>query len=335
MNPISNTSAHEQASLWAVRLEESNLTTSDHDELNAWLASDAAHPRLLATYCEFSTDVGHLLPVLVADGAVSIPAKGKVPSRSRKILSWGVLSAITAAALVAFVWVGRSEIHPETIATSSAQRRTFTPRQMEPRWSSTQTPAFRSNRAGSETSSAACQRGGLFRRQQGQGTPFHCRNPGWLCAGDRNDFQRSHLPKSSVLDVTVVEELRASQARSGVRRWPFLSARLASLAGDQLSARDGGVSLRVLAGSALDDALAWRQGRIVCLGMPLSELLARFGHYHGVRIYATPGAAALTVGGRFGLDDVEGFYGDIRVALPVRVTVRPDGSVRVSLSNEF
>jgi transmembrane sensor len=105
-------------------------------------------------------------------------------------------------------------------------------------------------------------------------------------------------------------------------------------AGDQLSRQSDGVSVRALSAGDLDDALAWRQGQIVCVGMPLSEALGRFAHYHGIKIAVTPGAATLPIGGRFGLDDVDSFYGDIERTLKVRVSHEPGGGVRVSLRTE-
>jgi transmembrane sensor len=330
MNTTSLSGADEQASLWAARLEASSLSPSDRAELDAWLACDPAHRELLARYCDFSADIGHLLPALAASGAVDVPARARAPRRGRFAPAWALAAALAVAAVVAVVWAGRSGSRSETIATSPAQRRTFTLAD------GTQVELNANTSVEVEQGSAErrvrlANGEAFFVVSKDQARPFIVDTPAGSVRVTGTIFN-VRTSESSVLDVTVVEgsvQVRPDAGAGGPSSGPVGLA-----AGDQLSARDGGVSLKALSAGAIDDALAWRQGRIVCVGMPLSELLARFGHYHRMRISATPGAASLNVGGRFGLDDIDGFYGDIRVALPVRVTHQPDGSVRVSLSTE-
>ncbi len=67
--------------------------------------------------------------------------------------------------------------------------------------------------------------------------------------------------------------------------------------------------------------------------MPLSEALARFARYHGHGITATPEAANLKVGGRFSLDDLNGFLTTLEEVLPVRVSRGLNGTVQVALAD--
>ena len=101
-------------------------------------------------------------------------------------------------------------------------------------------------------------------------------------------------------------------------------------AGDQLSAGPDGVEVRRLSAAGLDDALAWRQGQVVFHGVPLRDALARFARYHGRGITVTPEAAGKRVGGRYSLDDLDGFLSFIEEGLQVRVTHDLNGTVQVS-----
>jgi transmembrane sensor len=105
-------------------------------------------------------------------------------------------------------------------------------------------------------------------------------------------------------------------------------------AGDKLSAGPGGVSVQALPASALDDALAWREGQIVFADTPLREALARFARYHGRGITATTEAAELRVGARYSLDDLDGFFTALEEVLPVKVTRNLNGTVQVGLRND-
>ncbi|MBI2496485.1 MAG: hypothetical protein HYV75_00620, partial [Opitutae bacterium] len=104
------------------------------------------------------------------------------------------------------------------------------------------------------------------------------------------------------------------------------TAPLALAAGDRLT--DGVVSH--LSDAALDHALAWRVGQIVFVDTPLQEALARFARYHGRGITATPGAAGKRIGGRYSLEDLDGFFAALEEVLEVRVTRNLNGTVLVS-----
>ena len=137
---------------------------------------------------------------------------------------------------------------------------------------------------------------------------------------------------SSQLDVTVVEgtvQVRPGEPSVAATENPFILT-----AGDRLSVEQDGTRLGRLSAGELDDALAWRKGQIVCNGMPLSEALARFSHYHGIKMTATPAAGVRKVGGRYNLDDLDGFLLPLEPVLKVRVKHENDGSVDVSLLTE-
>ena len=132
--------------------------------------------------------------------------------------------------------------------------------------------------------------------------------------------------------MTVVEGTVQVRPGSGVQdsgAAPFVLG-----VGDRVSVEPGGSRLSALSSSEVDDTLAWRNGHIVCTGMPLSEVLARVGHYHGIRITATPAAANLRLGVISSLDNLDSFLSDLEQGLSVRVKRQPDGSIVVGLPTE-
>ena len=52
--------------------------------------------------------------------------------------------------------------------------------------------------------------------------------------------------------------------------------------------------------------------------------------YHDRTITVDPAAAAMRLGGRFSLDDLDGLLESVESVLPVRVVRGADGSVRIS-----
>jgi transmembrane sensor len=138
----------------------------------------------------------------------------------------------------------------------------------------------------------------------------------------------------AALDVTVTEgtvAVRPSVTAGG----SDTAAPSALTAGDHLSARaTTGVSVKPISTAALANILAWRQGAVVFDDVPLAEALARFAHYHGRGITASPGAAQLRISSRFNLDDLDGFFASLSDLHQVRATRDASGLYHVSLRTE-
>jgi len=160
--------------------------------------------------------------------------------------------------------------------------------------------------------------------------PFIVETPGGAVRVTGTVFDvRCEVP--SEFEVTVVEgSVQASPAEASEPR----STAVPLTAGDRLSARDHKVFVQTLSSETLEAALAWRQGQIVFLRTPLHEALARFAHYHGRTLTTTAAAADQTIGGRYNLDDLDGFLAGLEEALPVRATRGLNGSVEVRLRSE-
>jgi len=321
--------AEDQAALWAARLEGSSITADDRAALDAWLSQDAAHAALLAQYRQLSTDLDRLLPTLVASGAVAMP---RVPPKRRPWNPWvfAGAGAAAAAAVVAAVWLANPRARPDSIATAAAQRGQFTLADGTRVELNANTRIVIEN--GQQERRVRLADGeAYFIVSKDKARPFIVETPAGSVRVTGTIFNVRTMATTE-LDVTVVEG--SVQVRPGAAGGAKASGPVDIGAGDDLHAASQGVSIRALSTGALDDALAWRRGQVVFDGAPLAEALACYARYHGRPIAATAGAAGLRVGGRYSLDDLDGFLAALEQALPVRVTPGPGGAVRVSLRSE-
>jgi transmembrane sensor len=318
--------ADDQAALWAARLDGSDLGPADRAELEAWLAGDPARRELLERYRQLSSDLGELLPSLVAAGAAAPPSR---PPRRRLWNPWALVSAgvlATAAALVAVVLV-RPGRHGDTIATAVAQRRQFTLADGSRVELNANTSMVVEN--GSAERRVRLANGeAFFIVSKDARRPFIVETPAGSVRVTGTIFN-VRTEAETELEVTVVEgsvQVRPGGDPAGEphRMGP----------GDCLSSSGREVTLRRLSGAAVGDLLAWRQGAIVFNGTPLSEALARVGRYYGRQFTASPAAANAKLGGRHPTDNLDEFFGGIEQSLNVRATYDASGAVRVILRSE-
>jgi transmembrane sensor len=329
-HPIPDPAAEEQAALWAARLEGSELTAAAQAALDAWLAEDPAHRALLSQYCQLSADLEEQLPALVAAGAVGRPVQ---PARRRGWNPRGIASAaLAAAALVTFaVWLARPAQQSGDMATAAAQRQSVTLRdgtriELNARTSLHVEIGRTERRVHLDAGEA------FFTVSKDRSRPFIVETPAGSVRVTGTVFN-VQADTNEELNVTVVEgsvQVLPGPLAGGRTPDPRLLH-----AGDRLAAGPGGVSVQPLTAGEIEDELAWREGKIVFNGVPLADALERFGRYHGRRLAASPGAAAKKVGGRYSLDDLDGFLKGLEEStLGVRADRDPSGNVRVSLRSE-
>lgn len=333
MNPVKSSfdPADEAASLWAARLDGGALGDGERAELEAWLAGDPGRRALLDAYLGVSAALGRALPALAAAGMVQTPARPASAARRwapGRLAAAGVaLGAVAAAA----IWLSGPGGRPETIAAPVAQRRVFTLADgTKVELSANTSLVVEGGRAERRVQLADGE--AFFEVTKDKTRPFVVETPAGTVrvTGTRFDVRTKD---ASELVVTVVEG--SVQVRSALEDSPRAAEAVVLGPGDRLEAGKGGLSLRALSADALADELAWREGQIVCRGMPLSDLLATVGRYHGRTIIATPGASQLRIGGRASLDDLDQFFKDLEVLQPkVRVVIEPDGTARVGLRTE-
>ncbi len=326
MNPSSasfDPSAEERAALWAARLDGSSLSAADRNELDAWLAENPAHRALLSQYCQFSADLEQQLPALVQSGAVSMPAIASPtrPQSSRWRALWigGFLTA-TAAIVVLSLRV-TSGIESHNLATAVAQRHALTLSDGSHVELNAHT-TLRVDFDREERRVRLAQGQAFFTVAKDAARPFLVETPAGSVrvTGTRFDVQTS---PASAFEVTVLDG--SVQVRAGAANAPVTLT-----AYDHLSATGEQVSVTSLSPAALADRLAWRDGRVVFADTPLRDALAHFARHHGRKITATPAIADLRIGGRFNLDDLEGFFTALESIHPVQILRDRDGSIQVT-----
>ncbi|MEO7598209.1 MAG: FecR domain-containing protein [Opitutus sp.] len=326
----SDSQADETAALWAARLEGAELSAVDRTSLSTWLAAHPSHRRLLSTYCQFSADLEQPLLALVESGAIVIPAAQQPRHRvSKWKLFAGSALLASAGAIAVAVWVAQPRTEFNHIATPLAQRQSVTlsdgTRVDLNAHTSLQVALSQSERRVKLISGEA-----FFAVQKDPARPFVIETPGgsvWV-TGTTFDVRSAD---TSSLEVTVVEG--SVQVRPGDSRTRSSPPILLG-AGDKLSSSPKGVSVKSLSAAAVDNTIAWRKGEIVFKGVPLRDALARYARYHGRSIVTTDAAGDLQLGGRYSLDDFNGFLVSVEEALPIRTVVDLDGTVRVTLREE-
>jgi transmembrane sensor len=335
MNPSPQSpdpASEEEAALWAARIEGSSLDASDRAELDAWLAGNPARRELLSRYREFSEDLGQLLPELVATGAVAMPRLDKTPRRRGWSPAWVIASALAAVAVAAgALWMGRSSGPVETLATASAQRRSFTLADGSRVDLNGNTRVLIEN-GRSERRLRLEDGEAFFVVSKDKSRPFIVDTPAGSVRVTGTIFN-VRTEAASELEVTVVEgevQVRPGPANAAQSPEPV---RLE--AGERLSEQPTGVWVAALSKEEVDDVVAWRHGKMVFERVPLPEALARFAHYFGKTITVTPGAATLNLSGQTSLDNLDDFFVFLEGELPdLHVTRAPDGGARVSLRTE-
>jgi transmembrane sensor len=335
--PRSASAAEEQASLWAARLDGGSLTASDRAALDAWLAETPTHRALLSGYCQFSADLEENLLALVATGAVTPPLEETPqPARFRWSLPWFAGAALAAAAAVAFVfWLVRPGTQFESIETPAAHRQSLTLADGS-RVELNARTSLRIENSRTERRVQLVTGEAYFIVSKDQNRPFIVETQAGSVRVTGTIFNvRSET--ASQLEVTVVEG--SVQVRPGLTGGPIAPTHAKLGAGDRLSVSPGSTTSRTLTSSELEDALAWRRGQIVCNGMPLAEVAARFDRYHGRKIVVAPDAANLRVGGQYSLDDLKGFFtaledNNMFPGKSVGVTHDPSGTAQVRLRSD-
>lgn len=319
----------EQASLWAARLDGSELSAADRRELDSWLAASPANRVLLSHYCQFSADLEQQLPLL--EGIKELSAEARKSPETATLypwLRWPKLAGamLTAAAAVAFFfWFAQPREQTANVATSVADRQSMTLADGTQVELNAQTGMLveitRTERHVRLASGEA-----FFSVSKDPDRPFVIETPAGSVRVTGTKFN-VRTETATALEVTVLEG--TVQVRAGES-----SAPVSLTANQSLASGAGGVELRTLSSTELNNILAWRRGQIVFEGTPLREALARFARYHGRGVTATAEAANLRVGGMHRLDDLEGFLSGLEQVLPVKVTRDLSGTAQVGLRNE-
>lgn len=324
-SPTYSAASEEQAALWAARLDGSDLSAADRADLKHWLDADPVHRTLLASYCQFSADLEQQLPLIagIRDELAESPTTAKT-IRPFPWLRWPILAGATltaVAVVVVILWPGQPQNHFQNIVAPVAQRQAVTladGTQVELNAGTAVSVELRADSRHVRLTDGEA----FFQVSRDAARPFIVETPAGSIRVTGTAFN-VHSTALSSLEVTVLEG--SVQVRSGPAATPQMLH-----ASDQLVARPDGVRVTALSPVQLGDTLAWRRGEIVFTDTPLREALARFARYHGRTLTASDAVAQQHVGGRYSLDDLDGFLAALQDGmLPVHVTRRPDGTVFV------
>lgn len=320
-----DSAADEQAALWAARLDGDTLDRAQRAELDAWLAEKPVHRMLLSQYCQFSADLEEQVPALVEAGAVTMPPSATAPARRRWKWTFPRLAGVAfaaAAAIAVTVHVTRPGPPIQNVSTAPGERNSQTLADGSRVELNANTSLLFEN---SKKERRVRLAGGeaLFTVTKDPTRPFIVETPTGLVRVTGTTFNVRTEPATGALEVTVIEG--SVQVRPGELEGTPPSAPVSLVAGDRFSAS----GTQTLSESDLDDVLAWREGKIVFHGTPLSEALARYARHQGRSIRATPDVAKLPVGGFYSIDDLTGFLDAIESFLPVKATPDRNGAVSV------
>lgn len=296
-SPILHSAADEQAALWAARLEGGLLSPDDQLALNAWLDEDPRHRALLSGYCQFSANLEEQLPALVAAGRASLPAENpRQPARRRWFSGLALAATAAAAAVTIAFWpatggqqdIATSVAHRQALILADGTRITLN---ANTRLAVEHTATARRVRLASGEA--------FFAVAKDPSRPFFVDTQAGSVRVTGTEFNvRSEL--ASQLEVTVTEG--SVQVRADGANETFALA-----AGDRLTAKAGQVRTEKLAPAAIEDALAWRQGRVFVGGARLEVAAERLSRYHNRPIEVSSAAKDILVGGSPALDDLDGF----------------------------
>ena len=307
----------DEALAWATRFDAGDLTPAELALLDAWLAADPAHGWRLAHYQQFYAQLHGTLPAMAAAGA--LPSASS-PVRARRWL--GVAAGLAAVlALAAVLWFRQ----PQQLATAPGQRQAVVLADGSRTDLNARTRL--SVRLGRAQRTVRLEQGeAVFAVAKDPARPFFVETVAGTVRVTGTVFN-VRLAPSAALEVTVLEgSVTVAPVDADGRELP---APPALAAGEQLIFDPATATVHRLRPAAIDDVVAWREGKVVFAGTLLADAVERFAAYHGREITVAAPAAALTLGGRYTLDDLDQFLASLAEALPVRVLRQPSGRINI------
>lgn len=307
----------QEASVWTARLETGALSAAEQQELAAWLAADPEHRYVLSRYRELCAVLADQVPLLTDASEVE-----SVVARATRLQRWRrrALPVLAAAATIAIAGLV-TWMRPEKVETKSFERRTLALADGSRVELNAQTSLDVSLSRG-ERHVKFAHGEALFQVAHDPARPFFVETPRGVVRVTGTLFNVRENSAGAV-EVTVIEgAVQVRLPEDAAVPVPLTPGNLAALGA-------GEIEVQRLSTEETQNVIAWRVGQAAFQGAPLAEALARFRPYHAGTIAVDEGAAVLNVGGRYSLDDLDGFLTAIEQALPVTVLRNPDGAVRV------
>lgn len=320
---MSNAEFHEKsdpedpALRWATRLDAGDLTGVETAELEAWLRTDPTHGWRLAHYRHFYAQLHGTLPALAAEGLLP-----HAPVRRPRRTGWLVAASMVALLVFGFAWWWQ---RPVEHFTPAGRRQTLV-----------LADGTRADlNASSELSVRFMRDRRVVRLLRGEAAfqvspdakrPFFVETPTGTVQVTGTWFN-VRLPSSDRMEVSVLEGRVEVQPvdQTGLR----LPIPPTLTVGDQLHFNAATRELHRRRPAAIENVVAWREGKVVFQGMRLRDAVVYFAAYHGREITVTRDVAALELGGRYTLDDLDQFLDSLTQALPVQILRQSSGRIDV------
>jgi len=313
---LSREKLEQEAALWTARLETGGLSAAEQQQLSNWLAADPEHRWVLSRYRELCTALAAQVPVLMdATEVEAVVNRAARWQRVRRRLQ-PVLAAAAVLALAALGWW----MLPTKVETRAGERRALA-LQDGSRVELNARTILEVDLGPAERRVRLARGEALFQVARDPARPFLVDTPRGVVRVTGTVFNIRETAAAGV-EVTVLEG--SVQVRSA---GPDLPATL--VASDQALLDETSVAVRRLPADEALNVTAWRTGQAAFMDARLDEALARFASYHARPIVVEPAAAGLGVGGRYSLDDLDGFLAAIEQALPVSVLRGERGAVRI------
>lgn len=314
-HPPARERAEKEAALWAARLETGPLSPLQQVQLSDWLEANPDHRWLLSRYRELNALLAEQVPVLMdATEVEAVVDRAAGWQRFRRRL----LPVMTVAALVVLgltVWT----FQPDRMATSSGERRTVSLEDGSRVELNAETRLEVKFRRG-ERRVALFQGEALFQVVHDPLRPFVVSSDAGAVRVTGTAFNVREKAAGALV-VTVLEGSVQVQPDQGVPI-PVSFNQQAEVAAGQ-------VQVRALTLDQAQNAVAWRVGQVAFNDVRLDDALRSFAPYHSKKVEVDASVAALRVGGRFSLDDLDGFLAAIEEALPVTVLRGSETTLRV------
>lgn len=324
--PLSLKPLDEQAADWAARLDGGPLARDEADALQTWLDSAVGNEALLEEFQLLHTKVRATVPAMAQAGKFSVqvpaalrlePVDRSLGNGRRPLWDWARGLAAAAAVVAAGFWfVNR----PQELSTPAAQRQTITLADGTVADLNART-SLSVRLHGNERRVRLASGEAYFAVAKDPTRPFYVETPAGTVRVTGTHFN-VRVDDPATLEVTVLEGSVAVQTGAG-------GADYALKLQDRLAFDGANAAMQQLTPEAATNTVAWREGRIVFDGVPVRVALERFAHYHGHEIDVSPLVETLRLGGRFKLDDFDGFLRDVEQAVAVRVLRYQDGRVRI------
>jgi transmembrane sensor len=314
---------HDRAAHWVARVNESDLSDSERNELQSWLLADARHANEFRAHNAFIGLARDFPPDVQARLDSYVPVQHDQISRSRR--RWP--AALAAAMLLVLMAAGWVIYRPPSYTTRTGENRTITFEDGSVAYLNTRTEiAFSKNRTRIEALGGKCERRvflsageALFDVVHDPSCPFRVviGNTEIEVLGTRFNVYRK--PNGEVT-VTVLEGKVAVRELGSDETLPAWKRELS--ANQRIVYQSLGLmgDVQEMTPKSVASVTKWRDGMLAAENLPLPEMLEEFGRYTDKRIVIRdPRVAQVHAGGAFTVRDVGAALRDLELIVPIRV----------------